>query len=984
MTDAPRRGWMQALSLLLLVAAAATGSSCVFFNTYYNAEKYFAKAEKARAEAERKAESTGTARNRTQYLTLYDTAVRKASLVLEKYPDSDLIDDAMFIAGRALYWQRDYQYAIRSFSDLEANFPESEYFDRSRLWRGRTLIALGRHDEGRAVLSELVREGSPVGDRAGLRLGELAITLGDPRGANIEYRRTLEAFPDSPLAARLWLRIGDVNTDIGGAARLDSAMVAFGRALKSSPSDSVRYRASLNRGRVQYLQGAPDKALATYQKLLGQGRFRAWEGETRILIGRYHRERGLLTESLAEFEKVRDDFPQTVVSAMALYETGLLYLQEHGLRDRALEYFAEVSLEKRGSRADSLANVMQATCAELDGLVEQIFIADSTAAAILYPVVVSTPDTMAAGPTQGQTDADASALATAAPDTAALNTGLVAVADTAAALPAAVLPAPAPPAAAAPPQLPARLEGYLVAVDSTNQWQPLVARPGWRGADAQAADAERHVRRPPRRPTGDATFEEHLFMLAELYRDRLVLPDSAAVIYEVIADRFPSSKQRSRALYSLAWIHYEQLSNPEAAEPYLRQLVDQYGATAHANAARRLLELPLERTAEEHAADVFREIEQQRSAAPDSPEQWLPRLDALSRDYPQTVTAARAAFLAAWLTENVVQDSIGAEARYDSVASHFPKSRFAELVERRRQSQREGLLARMERELKTLGQRIPTAERLNVIAIEPDSLDSTSRSRKYLGFAMRAHRRERFEEAERLYQSSLDEQLGNNGDAYAGLGDVAWRQGYYEDAIEQLRRALKERSTSLLPQYRLFQYHVQQSQMDSANHYLRNVTRRDRDNPDVLSVIDRFPTVASAEPEPIEVDQLETIVLEPSVDNLRQSNAYFGIVEAPLVRTGSSVKYPDNASDSASVVIDILVNRQGRGDSLRVFRGEEPFASEALRAVGEYRFYAAENRQEEPLNVWVEVVIPFSPPALPASPPSVAEGAPAATQELTE
>lgn len=947
MTDAPRRRWTRALALILIVAAAVAGSSCVYFNTYYNAEKYFHKAEKARAAAEAAEASGVSGRNRTQYVTLYDTAVRKASLVLEKYPDSDLIDDAMFIAGRALYWQRDYQYAIRSFSDLEANFPTSEYFDRARLWRGRTLIALGRHDEARAVLAELVREGSPVGDRAGLRLGELATALGDQRGANLEYRRALSAFPDSRMAARLWLRIGDVNVDIGDAARLDSAMVAYDRALKSSPSDSVRYRASLNRGRVQYLQGAPDAALSSYQKLLGQGRFRAWEGDTRILIGRYYRERGLLVESLAEFEQVRDDFPQTVVSAMALYETGLLYLQERGQRERALEYFAEVSVEKRGSRADSLANVMQATCADLDGLIEQIWIADSTAAAVLYPVL--SVDSMAVGGT----------------DTVAVeaDSAVVAVVADTTAVPA----SPITPVVVAP-VLPAHLQGYEVLVDSALQWQPLVLRPGWRGVDPQSIDAEqRRVRRPPRRPTGSSTFEEHLFILAELYRDRLVLPDSSAVIYQIIADRFPASDQRSRALYSLAWIHFEQLADPPAAEPFLRQLVEQYGATAHANAARRLLDLPLERTAEEHAADVFRDIEQQQASQPQSPANWMPRLDALSVDYPETVTAARAAYLAAWVTENIVQDSIAAEARYDSVASHFPRTHFAELVERRRRSQSDGLLARMERELKTLGQRIPPEERLFVVAIEPDSLDSTSRSRKHLGFAMRAHRRGQFEQAERLYQSSLDEQQGRNGDAYAGLGDVAWRQGYYEDAIDQLRLSLKERSTSLLPQYRLFQYHVQQSQVDSANRYLRNIARRDRDNPDVISMIDRFPTVASAEPETIELDLLETITLEPSDETLRQSNAYFGIVEPPLVRLGAAVRYPAGVSDSASVVVDLLVNHEGQADSVRLFSGDEPFASEALRAVESYRFYAAENRKEEPLNVWVEVNIPFAPPPQAAS-----------------
>lgn len=947
LTRRPRRGrrWRRAVALLLAVATSVSVTSCVYFNTYYNAEKYFRQAEKARAEVGARGEAGGRdARRRSQYVILYDKAVRKASMVLEKYPDSDLVDDAMFIAGRALYWQRDYQYAMRSFRDLELNFPESEYFDRARLWRGRTLMALGQSADARALFSDLVRQRSPVGDRAGMRQGELAAGEGDRRGAILEYRKTLDAFPDTRLAALLWLRIGEANVDIGAPAQLDSAMAAFDRALSSSPPDSVRYRASLSRGRVQHLQGHPDAALKTYQGLLARGNFRAWEGETRILIGRYYQGRAQLAESLTQFERVRDDFPQTDVSAMALYETGLLYLQEHGQRERAQEYFAEVSQEKRGSRADSLADVVLKTCAELDGLIAQVWIADSTAAAILLPA----PDTKAAVDSVAATGVDSVA--------------------------AEVVTEPAD------IELPPALRGYVVQVDSAGQWQPLVPRPEWRDQDQQKEEGkQRRPRRSASRASGTSTLEEHLFTIAELYRDRLLLPDSSAVVYASIVDRFPDSDQRSRALYSLAWIHFEQLGDPPAARPYLEQLVAEYGATAHANAARRLLELPLERTAEAQAAQIYGEIEALQATQPEQPQRWIPRLDSLARDYPATLTAARAAYLAAWATENVIGDSVAAEARYDSVAAQFPRTVFADLVERRRKSQKNGLVMKMERELKTLGQAVRPEERLFLIAVEPDSLDSTSLSRKYLGFAMRAHRRERFERAEELYRASLDEQQGRNGNAHAGLGDVAWRQGYFEDAIDHLRRATKEKASSLLPQYRLFEYHVQQSQVDSANHYLRYITRRDRENPDALSVIDRFPTVASAEPENIEIDLLESIDLQPSDENLRLPAAFFGIVEPPLVRSSVVARYPDDASDSTTVVVDVLVTRQGRPDSVRAFMGDAPFATEAVLAVEGYRFYAAENRKEEPLDVWVEVVIRFRPPA----PAAVAESSIPETAAVT-
>lgn len=956
MADAPsgasraghaRRRWHLWAGGAALALAVLGTSSCVYFNTFYNAQKYYRQAERARAAVDGKGERstegarTGRRADPSQAFALYEKAVRKASIVLDKYPDSDLVDDAMYLIGRALYWQGDYQYSARSFRDLELSFAQSEYCDRARLWRARCLERLGTADEARAVLRALVLEGSPAGDEAGLQLGDMALAEGDTRGAIDEYRATLELFPDTAHKARIWLCIGEAQMALGTPAALDEALAAFDRALESARVDSVEYRARLNRGRAQYLKGQPDAALASYDGLLRNGRFRAWEGETRILVGQYYRERGLLTEALREFEHIRDDFPQTDVSAMALYETGLLYLQEMGERRRAEEYFEEVTREKRGSLADSLGGVMLRTCDDLAALLDDIYVADSTAASLELARLLAS----GAG-----TDADRAGTdsgATASNDSGAVRAAL-------------------PPPAVDP--VPALVAGYVPRI-VTGEWIPLVTRVPDQAEERADAEQMPTERRPRQRSAPDGrgqqgTLLERLFATAELYRDELGLPDSAAVFYGAIADRYPESDQVPRALYSLAWIHFEQRHDPAAARPYLARLVSQYGSTAHANAARRRLDLPVEQTAEDAASALFADAERDRGTGSDGPRAWITQLDEIARSFPATRVAARAAFLAAWATENAMGDSAAAQARYDSVVTRFPNSTHADIVRRRRQAQNDGLVARLERELKGLGLNAKPGERLGLIAAEPDSADSAGLSRKYLGLAMRAHRRGQLARAEGLYQLSLDEQTSGNGNAVAGMGDIAWQQGYFEDAVTRMRTALKDRATSLLPQYRLFAYHVRETQPDSANHYLRLIARQDRDNPDVRSVLDRFPTVSSAEPENIEMDDLETLDLKPADGNLRLLPGFFGIAEPPFVRASQVPEYPAGATDSAAVVVDVLVSDQGRPEQVDVFSGEEPFASAARAAVTAYLFYPAEDRQKQPVSVWVEVEIPFAPPAL--------------------
>ena len=1052
MTD--RRPVHLALAAGLVVTASA---SCVYFNTYYNAEKFFRQAEKARVEVEEEragseaGRRSGRGRRGGSYQGLYDKAVRKASIVLEKYPDSELVDDAMFLAGRALYWQRDYAYGARSFEDLEQNFPDSEYVDRARLWRARCLCEQGDMGEARALFTALILEGSDVGGRAGMELGDMALAGGDLRAAIQDYRTSLRAFPRTPLSDRLWLRIGNAHLALGGPDDLDSADVAYDRAIDEARADSVEYRARLNRGLVLYHQGESAAALQAYRSLLREGRFRPWEGETRILVGRYHRESGAPSAALDEFERVRNDFPGTGVSAMALYQTGLVYLQDRGDRQQAQEYFREVGQERRGSEGDSLARVMLQTTDRLDALLDGIYRADSTAAALrLVPALDSLPaesdtvDSMAAArpgpgtePAPGPDVLSADVVSSEGPVTAASTGPDTTVAD--AAMPAgSTLAEPGvsglstPPAgepagavdsvaaearagtavdsllaaarsgagadssaAAVPrgdasaagdftpvedadstavrdpppepqePEDPLGLEGYVVAVDSLGGWVPLVSRPPLEegpGAEERARERRRRLLQA-RRPGADRrpTLMDNLFSAAEVYRDHLGLPDSAAVLYQAIADRFPGSREIPRALYNLAWTHIEQKSDTLAARPGLERLVAGHPATEHASAARRYLGLAAQASAEEQAAEVFADIERMRLDYPDEPGLWVPRLDELAGAYPGTKVSGRAIFLAAWAAENLQGDSTGAAARYDSVLAHYPGSRHADLVERRRQAEREGVVDRLERELRGLREGTDPGHRLLLVAIEPVIEDSISRAKNHVGLGMRAVLRGDFSSAQELFELSLDERRTGNVEPVVGLGESNWRQGYLEDAVDYMRRALKQRSRSILPHYRLFAYHVQRGRADSANSYLRTIARRDGKSAGVGELLLQFPGLDTGESEPLDIDQLERLVLEPEEEQLELPLGYFGVAEPPMVRSSPQPEYPSGQTDSSTVLVDVLVSETGQAEEVSLYRGDEPFASAALAAVGGYTFYPAEGVDERPVRAWVEVEVAMAP-----------------------
>jgi tetratricopeptide (TPR) repeat protein len=860
----------------LIIAVALSSGACVYFNTYYNAQKYFSQAEKDRKEHEKihagweleetKGIDTYQIPRPQKADQLYDQAARKASRVLEKYKESDLIDDAMFLMGRSFYWRGEYLRAVQAFRDLEINFPASEYYNSARYWRALCLEDQRIYEQAQQLYRVLFDEADEeIAAKAGWRLGEMAFVREDYIAAAQEYRAALDAFGQAEVRANLWLRLGAAIVALGDSTRYTEAGEAFQRVLEENPDRDQEYRARLNIGKVLYLSGDADGALRTYEKLLADGNFRAYEGRTRLLIGQYYQDRRLLERAVAEYEQVRDDFPQSPSSAMALYRTGLLYLQARGDTELAREYFAETGIEKAGSQGARFAQEMMGHLSRLQSLQERVHHADSLAA------------------------------------------------DSLAGIPGPVL----------------RLDG----------WQPP------EGSEGEVVVAQ----------TLDVL--DHLFTIAEVYRDEVGQPDSSLAYYGEIMRRFPESEQLPRAVYSMAWIHMEMRDDLDAARSYLDRLVEEFPASAHANEARLLLGRELRITDDERAAEEFAAIEQLRLQDPEALEVYVPLLDSLAVKYMGSQVGAKAVYLSAVAFEDMRGDTLEADRRYEYLEKDFSETRYGELAVQRREARASGLVAKLERGLKAVGGVLKPGEHIEVLALEPDTLDSVSLARKYMGFALRADRRGDKKTARDFYERSLEEQLNNAQGLYL-LGKLSWDEGFFTEAIELYRQTLSFAPNHLNAHYRMFGAFLAEAEEDSAYFYLQQLLKRDARNPQIRFISEQYPDLKDGET--LDQDEMEEFDIEVPEDEIRWAPRDLPLSDLPLVRRVAFPEYPAGGEeDSLEVLVDVLVDKEGRAEKVEVFRGREPFAGAAVRAAYDYFFYPALRRDGEEIKVWVELGVPF-------------------------
>ncbi|RTZ72938.1 MAG: tol-pal system protein YbgF [Gammaproteobacteria bacterium] len=88
----------------------------------------------------------------------YKEAIAAFKAFLEKYPTSELADNALYWLGETYYVTEDNKSALAAFDRLLKEFPQSDKAPGALLKKGYILDAMGRKSEARKVLQQLVSQ----------------------------------------------------------------------------------------------------------------------------------------------------------------------------------------------------------------------------------------------------------------------------------------------------------------------------------------------------------------------------------------------------------------------------------------------------------------------------------------------------------------------------------------------------------------------------------------------------------------------------------------------------------------------------------------------------------------------------------------------------------------------------------------------------------------------------------------------------------
>lgn len=379
------------LFFVLCMTSMVMLSSCAYYNTFYNAEKYFASAQQRPL--------TAQGRPNSQAIEEYNKVIRKCGVILTEYMDSKWVDNALFLLARALYYRGNNQVqSLEKFEDLMQFYPDSPFVPESIIYSARIKYELNRKDEAFSDLRAFIqnntyRDNHP---KALIEISNLYLLEKDNLQAQIYLTMLIDRYPRSKEFAEGFVILGKTYFDNGNYQK---SLEIFQQLNKSRvPKRFVldsKYYIALNYFHLERFQQAYN-----YMRQLEKQEFRTDKlQEQNILNARIIAKMGRFEDAISLLESVVSNSPRSLVSAEAVYYMAEIYFTKLHDYEKAIEFYNRVRresnrsdfAEKAVTRSAVVSQILQYQRQDFNVSAEQL-IAEQFKLAEYYLYVLNRPD----------------------------------------------------------------------------------------------------------------------------------------------------------------------------------------------------------------------------------------------------------------------------------------------------------------------------------------------------------------------------------------------------------------------------------------------------------------------------------------------------------------------------------------------------------------------------------------------------------------
>jgi tetratricopeptide (TPR) repeat protein len=663
-----------------LCCIASLLAGCAYFNTFYNARRYYNKAyqqiEKNRGKKNAAAVDKAS----------FQKAVEKAAKLIEYYPNSKYADDALVLQGKSYYYLEEYQSAIRKFEELLADFPASDLRFDAELGLAKTHVALKQFDQAEQLLGRMDMARLSNRQRA-----EAFFYQGRLYEVKKEYDRAIEAFDkavktgDKTYRADAAFAMGD-NYD--SLTVFDKAAESFRLALKHDPLPEQRTETEFRLAVSLKKAGEYDESIRILERLLGDEKNKTREPEFRLEIGDCLARKGDIEGAVVTYQDITKANPKSVHSAKAYYALGRLFENRRGDYDRALDNYTMVKKEFPGrllegdsaevkgrdiQRLRALEDVIDAairgsTGGEVEVDREREEAEEDTVDA--FGKTVYTPADSLLADSLVYVEKVQSDASLRYRERAGLNRDAGRTTDSAADTASGGSASTARPARRTVPDW--RLIDDFELDDK--DYENFLDRA--RTERRRRKSMDKLAENPELKSFKKEELDKNRFLLGELYLFRFSMPDSAYLQYAALAEKFPDSPYTAQALYIMHHLESRVFGDSLAADSTAAILFARHPETEFAKALRRERRLTPATAEQDTVERLFRDAEADLFER-NRPREAVEIYRTIGARFPKSEAAAKALYAQAWAYENGMDSLHQAYVLYDSLVRVFPGTAFA-------------------------------------------------------------------------------------------------------------------------------------------------------------------------------------------------------------------------------------------------------------------------------------------------------------------
>jgi tetratricopeptide (TPR) repeat protein len=283
--------------------------------------------------------------------------IEKCSKILQFEKESSYFPSALFMTGKAFYYQQEYSKAQRKFSEL-AGLGETKYFLENKLWLAKSNLQLRSFDEGLKQIEEVKEQALKEDDEK--LFTEASITKISFLIFRLEYTKAvteckdfLASSDDDEMNALIAYQLGRIYQKLSDE---QNALDAFESVSKYSPTFEIERKSRLEYARLLKQLNKIEESEALLEEMSNQGKYKNNLDEIYIELAQIYDQRNDLEKAIDYYKEVDSTFVTSPNSGIAAFKLAELYEKKIRDYDSSYKYYKRTtfSIAPREYQSESM------------------------------------------------------------------------------------------------------------------------------------------------------------------------------------------------------------------------------------------------------------------------------------------------------------------------------------------------------------------------------------------------------------------------------------------------------------------------------------------------------------------------------------------------------------------------------------------------------------------------------------------------------